>query len=355
MTGVIPLKYDDKATRWAAVMARDASADDQFVYSVKTTGIYCRPSCAARLALRANVAFHSSCADAELAGFRACKRCKPNEPSRAARQAIAITEACRLIEQSEEAPSLDALAAAVSMSSYHFHRVFKSVTGVTPKKYADAHRANRVRDELVHGASVTQAIYDAGYGSNGRFYASSEKILGMSPSKYRAGGSRETIRFAIGECKLGAILVAASVVGICAILLGDEPDLLARDLQDRFPQATLSGGDPMFEQWVAQVVGFVDQPQVGLDLPLDIRGTAFQQRVWRALCDIPVGSTVSYAEVATAIGAPKAARAIAKACAANAIAVAIPCHRVVRNDGALSGYRWGVERKQKLLTQEASA
>ena len=347
-------QFNDEKDRWDAVIAHDAEADGHFYYSVKTTGVYCRPSCAARLALRKNVDFHLSCEEAVKAGFRPCKRCKPDQPKLAERQAVAITKACRIIEEAEDGPTLEALAKAVSMSTYHFHRVFKRVTGVTPKAYATAHRAGRVRDELSQSNTVTEAIYDAGFNSNGRFYASSSKTLGMKPSKYRSGGAGETIQFAIGQCRLGALLVAASASGICAILLGDNPDALARDLQDRFPDASLTSGDKSFEGWVSKVVGFVEAPQLGLDLPLDIRGTAFQQRVWQALCDIPIGSTASYAEVARTIGSPKAARAIAKACAANAIAIAIPCHRVVRNDGSISGYRWGVERKRQLLEHEAS-
>ena len=251
-------------------------------------------------------------------------------------------------------PSLDALAATAGLSRFHFHRLFKAITGLTPRAYADAQRASRVRRELRQSATVTQAIYEAGFNSNGRFYASAPKVLGMTPTDFRAGGAGASIRFALGECSLGSILVAASDKGVCAILLGDDPDALARDLQDRFPRATLSGGDAGFEAWVARVVGFVEAPRLGLDLPLDVRGTAFQQRVWRALSNIPAGSTASYAAIAQQIGAPRALRAVAQACAANPLAVAIPCHRVVRSDGALSGYRWGVERKRALLDRESA-
>jgi AraC family transcriptional regulator of adaptative response/methylated-DNA-[protein]-cysteine methyltransferase len=341
--------------RWTAVVERDAGADDIFYYSVATTGVYCRPSCAARLALRKNVAFHNTCADAERAGFRPCKRCRPNEAPLAERHAGAVARACHLIETAEEVPSLDTLAKAVGMSRYHFHRVFKMVTGVTPKAYAVAHRAQRVRDALPASRSVTEAIYDAGFNSNGRFYATSAEALGMAPAKYRAGGDGAAIRFAVGECSLGTILVAATDKGVCAILLGDDPDALLRDLQDRFPKAHLIGGDGDFERLVAKIVGFVEAPQLGLDLPLDVRGTAFQQRVWQALREIPAGETASYTDVAKRIGSPKAVRAVAGACASNAIAVAIPCHRVVRSDGGLSGYRWGVERKRALLDREAAS
>jgi AraC family transcriptional regulator of adaptative response/methylated-DNA-[protein]-cysteine methyltransferase len=252
-------------------------------------------------------------------------------------------------------PSLDALAAAAGMSRFHFHRVFKTIAGLTPKAYAAAHRAQRVREELSRSDTVTEAIYGAGFNSSGRFYATSSQTLGMTPTNFRSGGADESIRFAVGECSLGAILVAATDKGICAISLGDDPDQLVRDLQDRFPEAHLIGGDQDFEQWMAKVVGLVEAPALGLDLPLDVRGTAFQQRVWQALCEIPSGSAVSYTEIAKRIGAPKAVRAVAQACASNPIAVAIPCHRVVRNDGALSGYRWGVERKRALLDREAAS
>ena len=341
--------------RWAAVTRRDPAADGIFFYSVRSTGVYCRPSCAARLPRRENVGFHLTTAEARRAGFRPCKRCRPDEPPLAARRASEVEKACRLIERADEVPSLETLAAAAGMSRFHFHRVFKSVTGLTPKAYAAAHRARRVQRELRRSATVTEAIYGAGFNSNGRFYATSSALLGMTPTDFRAGGRGTSIRFAVGECSLGSILVGATEKGICAIFLGDDPEALTRELQDRFPHARLTGGDAEFERWVAQVVGFVETPRLGLDLPLDVRGTAFQQRVWQALSEIPSGSRVSYAEVARRIGAPGAIRAVAQACASNRLAVAIPCHRVVRSDGALSGYRWGVERKQALLEREAAA
>jgi AraC family transcriptional regulator, regulatory protein of adaptative response / methylated-DNA-[protein]-cysteine methyltransferase len=344
--------FSTDSDRWDAVVRRNSAADGAFFYSVRTTGVYCRPSCAARLPRRENVAFHLSTRDAERAGFRPCKRCRPNQASLAARQAAEVARACRLIEESEHMPSLDSLASAVGMSRFHFHRVFKAITGLTPRAYAAAHRSNRVRSELTRSATVTDAIYGAGFNSNARFYETSSKVLGMTPTTFRAGGAGAEIRFAVGECSLGSILVAASDKGVCAILLGDDPDTLTRDLQDRFPRATLTGGDKPFERWVAQVIGFVEAPRLGLDLPLDVRGTAFQQRVWRALVEIPAGSTASYREIAQKIGAPAAVRAVAQACAANTLAVAIPCHRVVRNDGGLAGYRWGVQRKRVLLEKE---
>ncbi|MCY0994573.1 bifunctional DNA-binding transcriptional regulator/O6-methylguanine-DNA methyltransferase Ada [Nannocystis sp. ILAH1] len=341
--------------RWAAVVAADPAADDRFFYSVVTTGVYCRPSCASRTPRPENVAFHATVAEAEAAGFRACKRCKPGGLSQAELHAEMVAALCRYIEDAERAPRLTALAAHAGLSAYHVHRIFKAITGLTPRAYAAARRDARLREELGRGSTVTEAIYGAGYGSGGRFYARAEQVLGMTPSAYRAGGAATAIRFAVGECSLGSILVAASERGVCAILLGDDPDKLVRDLQDRFPRAELIGGDPEFERQVASVVAFVEAPGLGLDLPLDVRGTAFQQRVWQALRAIPAGATVCYADIAERIGAPRSVRAVAQACAANALAVVIPCHRVVQRDGGLSGYRWGVERKRKLLDREASA
>lgn len=338
--------------RWAAVVARDAEADGAFFYSVRTTGVFCRPSCASRPARRENVQFHADTAAAAAAGFRPCKRCRPTEGTLDERQAQAVAKACRLIEAADELPSLDLLAASAGLSRFHFHRVFKRVTGLTPKAYATGHRGDRMRTQLAQNDTVTDAIYESGFNSSARFYAAAPAALGMKPAAFRAGAPGATLRFAIGQCSLGAIAVAASDKGVCAILLGDDPDALTRDLQDRFPKATLVGGDAQFEQWMAEVVGLVDAPRVGLTLPLDVQGTAFQQRVWQALCDIPVGSTASYADIAKRIGAPKAVRAVAQACGANALAVAIPCHRVVRTDKSLSGYRWGVERKRALLEME---
>jgi AraC family transcriptional regulator of adaptative response/methylated-DNA-[protein]-cysteine methyltransferase len=341
--------------RWQAVVSKDKCADGQFYFSVRTTGVYCRPSCPARLARRENVAFHLSCEAAEAAGFRACKRCRPRQASQSERDAALIARACSLIERSDEPLRLATLAAASGLSPFHFHRVFKAGTGVTPKAYADAHRADRVRKALPSSRTITDAIYDAGFNSNGRFYASSAHVLGMTPGRYRAGGESVQIRFAIGECSLGSILVAATDKGVCAILMGSDPDALVRQLQDRFAKAEFIGGDAKFEALVAKVIGFVEEPRLGLDLPLDVRGTAFQQRVWGALRQIGAGKTASYGEIAARIGSPKSIRAVAQACAANLIAVAIPCHRVIRTDGRLSGYRWGVQRKRALLEREKRA
>jgi AraC family transcriptional regulator, regulatory protein of adaptative response / methylated-DNA-[protein]-cysteine methyltransferase len=347
--------YASDEERWRAVVRKDRNADGKFFYSVKTTGVYCRPSCFARPARRENVTFHKSPEDAERAGFRACKRCKPKGPASAEKHAAMVAAACSAIETAEESPDLDALASSAGMSRFHFHRIFKSVTGLTPKAFAAAHRSERMRKELPKRNTITEAIYEAGFNSNGRFYASSSEMLGMKPKNYRGGGAGATIRFAIGQCSLGSILVGASEKGVCAIMMGDDPDALARDLQDRFPKADLIGADRDFERLVAKVVGFIEAPKVGLDLPLDLRGTIFQRRVWKALREIPIGSTASYSKIADRIGSPRAIRAVAQACASNAIAVAIPCHRVVRSDGSLSGYRWGVERKRALLKREQLA
>ncbi|MDD2867798.1 bifunctional DNA-binding transcriptional regulator/O6-methylguanine-DNA methyltransferase Ada [Neomegalonema sp.] len=342
--------------RWRSVLARDAQADGGFVYAVKTTGVYCRPSCPSRRAKAANVAFYDTPAQAEAAGFRPCLRCNPKGPSAAEANAALVAEACRIIEASDETLKLDGLAERIGMSPFHFHRQFKAITGLTPKQWAAAHRTRKIRAELADpSSSVAGAIYGAGFNSNSRFYETSNEVLGMTPTAFRNGGDQAEIRFALGESSLGAILVAQSDRGVCAITLGDDPEDLVRDLQDRFPKAELIGGDAGFEALVARVVGFVEAPRIGLDLPLDMRGTAFQERVWQALRRIPAGETLSYAEVARRIGEPRAARAVAQACGANKIAVAIPCHRVVRNDGALSGYRWGVERKRALLDKEARA
>jgi AraC family transcriptional regulator, regulatory protein of adaptative response / methylated-DNA-[protein]-cysteine methyltransferase len=354
-TASIPMAakpFTDDESRWQALADRDPAADGEFVYSVKTTGVYCRPTCASRPARRENVRFHATCEEAEAAGFRACKRCKPTGESVVEHQAAIVARACRIIEESDDMPSLDELAGSVGMSRFHLHRLFKAQTGLTPRGYAVAHRTRRVRDELSRRDTVTQAIYGAGFNSSSRFYETSDEVLGMTPRTFRGGGSGTSIRFAVGESWLGPILVATSEKGVCAILLGDDPEVLVRDLQDRFPKAELIGGDEEFEALVARVVGFLEDPSSGLDLPLDIQGTAFQQRVWEALRQIPAGSTASYAEIAGRIGQPGSVRAVAQACGANHLAVAVPCHRVVKTDGSLSGYRWGVERKARLLRRE---
>ena len=341
--------------RWTSVATRDKAADGTFYYSVRTTGVYCRPSCAARLARPENVLFFETTEDAEAAGFRACKRCKPKGLSLNQENAATMARVCRLIERSDEPLSLEKLAKFADMSVFHLHRTFKAVTGLTPSAYGKAHRAKLVRKSMGKSHSVTDAIYDAGFNSNSRFYESSNELLGMTPTSFRDGGANTLISFAIAECSLGSILVAKSDRGVCAVLLGDDPLVLVRDLQDQFPKADLVGDESGYEELVAKVIGLIEKPNLGHELPLDIQGTSFQQRVWKALQQIPMGSTVSYADIASMIGMPKAVRAVAQACAANHIAVAIPCHRVIKNDGGLSGYRWGVERKRTLLEREAHA
>jgi AraC family transcriptional regulator, regulatory protein of adaptative response / methylated-DNA-[protein]-cysteine methyltransferase len=339
---------------WEATRSRDSAYDGKFFVAVRTTGVYCRPSCKSRPARRENISFFPTAEAAERAGYRACKRCRPDRLGEPDPQVEAVKRACATIASAEEAPSLADLAASAGLSPFHFHRVFKKVAGVTPKAYAAQMRAARAAENLGKAETVTEAIYDAGFNSSSRFYETATARLGMTPTALRRGGESATIRFAVGESSLGAVLVAATEKGVAAIMLGDDPDALARALQDRFPRANLIGGDAAFERTVAAVVGLVEAPGQRLDLPLDIRGTAFQQLVWQAPRAIPPGRTASYAEIAQAVGRPKAVRAVALACAANPLAVAIPCHRVVRTDGAISGYRWGVDRKRKLLDREAA-
>ena len=350
----VDTRFATDAARWDAVRRRDPAADGIFLYSVRTTGVFCRPSCAARTARRENVEFHPTAADAAHAGFRPCKRCRPDLPPRAEREAALVAAACRTIESADAAPLLAELAAGAGVSPYHFHRMFKRVAGVTPKAYATAHRQRQVQESLSAGIGVTESLYAAGFNAASRFYAAAPEMLGMAPSVYRKGGAGEAVRHAVGRCSLGCVLVAATDRGICAILLGDDPADLEAELETRFPKARLVAPEPDFAELVAAVVGFVDDPAraEGLGLPLDVRGTAFQRRVWEALRDIPAGRTASYTEVARNLGAPRAARAVAGACAANALAVAIPCHRVVAADGGLAGYRWGIERKRLLIERE---
>ena len=342
-------------SRWDAVLRRSPSADGRFVYAVKTTGVYCRPSCPSRRAHRRNVAFFDAPAAAQTAGFRACKRCKPDGQSPLAETYAAVAAACRQIERAEAAPSLADLAAQAGLSRHHFHRLFKATTGLTPRAYGAAHRAQQIRNGLQKSATVTGAIYNAGYSSGSRFYESAATVLGMTPKSYRAGGAGMAIHFAIAESSLGKVLVAATDKGLCALFLGNSATALRRDLRARFPKATIAAGPAAFAKTVRQVAAIVERPNRATTLPLDVRGTAFQQRVWEALRQIPAGETVSYAELARRIGAPKAVRAVGTACGANPVSVIIPCHRVVSTDGKLTGYRWGVERKRELLTREAIA
>ncbi|PHM44775.1 ExsA [Xenorhabdus mauleonii] len=345
--------FETDDQRWQAVRTRNRIADDHFVYAVKTTGVYARPSSAARLPKRENVMFFDSPQEAEAAGYRPSRHNSGDRSSATSRWTDVVTAACRFIETSDPPPNLETLSKHAGMSLAYFHRIFKSITGLTPKAYIAALRVRRLREQLENEKqTVTNAIYEAGFNSNSRFYEISHARLGMRAKDYRRGGQGTRIRFAVGQCSMGAILVAQSQKGICAILMGDDPEEIVRDLQDQFPLANLIGADSEFEQLIAQVIGFVEQPTIGLDLPLDVQGTAFQERVWQALREIPPGTTASYSDIAERIGSPKAVRAVARACAANHIAVAIPCHRVIRHNGDISGYRWGVERKQQLLSCE---
>lgn len=348
--GVLMSTRDDK--RWAAVTSRNAAAAAPFVYAVKTTGVFCRPGCASRLPRRANVLFFDSSAAAMAAGYRPCLRCRPEAAEPHSPMVEAITTACRMIESAEEAPRLARLAGAVGMSPSHFHRLFTRTMGITPRAYAATTRARRAQTVLAAGASVTEAIYEAGYSASSRFYAEAPGTLGMRPAQMKGGAAGVTVRVAVAACYLGRVLVAATEQGICAIDIGDAEGALRDRLRVRFPRAQFVEDDAPFAEWVAQVVALLEAPERGLALPLDIQGTAFQRRVWEALRSIPAGTTLTYEEVAARIGAPKAARAVAGACAANALAVAVPCHRVVRADGSLGGYRWGVERKRSLLKRE---
>jgi len=346
--------YVTHAQRWEAVRTRDAAADGRFFCCVLSTGIFCYPSCSARPARPENVVFHTDREAAIAAGFRACKRCRPELPPRAVREADLVARACRSIEAAEQGLSLDELADAAGVSPFHFHRLFRRIVGVTPKAYAADQRAGRVRRELAGGGSVTSAIYDAGFNSSGRFYEAAGDMLGMTPSAFRAGGAGERIGFASGACSLGCVLVAATARGVCAILLGDDAEVLEGDLRQRFPRATLQS-DAGFGAWLDAVIAGIDIPGRGFGLPLDIRGTAFQRLVWEQLRAIPLGETRSYREIAERLGQPRAVRAVAGACKANPLAVAVPCHRVIGSDGALTGYRWGVARKQALLARERKA
>ncbi|MCA9801934.1 MAG: bifunctional DNA-binding transcriptional regulator/O6-methylguanine-DNA methyltransferase Ada [Cyanobacteria bacterium HKST-UBA02] len=351
---VMSMSTEEDTRRWQAVVARDRGADEEFVYAVLTTGVYCRPSCGSRQARRENVRFFDQASQAEEAGFRPCKRCRPQ--SSVESDAERIASVCRFIDQSQtdDPPALDELASRAGLSRYHFHRLFKATTGVTPSAYVRARRRIRIRENLRTAASVTEAIYESGYGASSRFYEKSSSLLGMTPGEYREGAAGLDIRFAVGQTSLGAILVAMTGRGVCAIIMDDDPDKLMSDLAELFPGARLIGGDTSFDGYVAMIVGLVEDPLAGApsDLPLDIAGTAFQEKVWQALLAIPPGTTTTYGDIARSIGAPRAVRAVASACAANKLAVAIPCHRVVRADGSLSGYRWGVERKKELLARE---
>jgi AraC family transcriptional regulator of adaptative response/methylated-DNA-[protein]-cysteine methyltransferase len=345
-TAVLDLSSEEG--RYQAIRERDARADGRFYYAVVTTGVYCRPTCAARLAHRENVRFHDTPEAAERAGFRACKRCRPDEP--AAREARVVAKARALLEASESPVKLAELAAGAGLSPSHFHRLFRKQAGMTPQEYGAAARLRRFGEAVRGGSSVTEAIYEAGYSSSGRFYEAGG-ALGMTPSELRRGGEGLRLRAVVRPCSLGQVLVAATPRGVCLIAFDDTPDALERELHRRFPRAEVDAADASVERLAAAVVAAVETGGTA-DIPLDLLGTAFQQRVWRALREIPRGATVTYAELARRIGAPQAVRAVGTACGANPVAPIVPCHRVLRGDGGLGGYRWGLARKKALLARE---
>ena len=339
--------------RWQSVVDRDVNADGQFVFAVQTTGIFCRPSCRAKHALRKNVRFFADAQQAQDAGFRPCKRCQPDKDSAQQHRLDKIARACQLLEQ-ESPLTLDELAQQVAMSPYHLHRLFKATTGMTPKVWQQSWRARRLRDALAKGVPVTQAILNAGFPDSSSYYRKADQALGMTAKQFRKGGDNVSVRYTLADCALGRCLVAESERGICAILLGDDDATLVADLHALFPAAQDVPADANFQQRVREVIVAINSRDAPLSLPLDIRGTAFQQQVWQALRTIPCGETVSYQQLASAIGKPKAVRAVASACGANKLAIVIPCHRVIRGDGALSGYRWGIARKAQLLQRETT-
>ena len=347
-----PIVIDTDDRRWQAVCERDTRADGQFVFAVLTTGICCRPSCRSRRARRENVRFFADVASAVAAGFRPCKRCQPDKDDPQQQRVDKVAQACRLLEQ--DAPlTLEALAHQLAVSPFHFHRLFKSVTGMTPKGWQQAWRARRLREALEQGSTVTRAALAAGFPDSSSYYRQADAALGMTASQFRRGGTTTVVTWTTGDCTLGRCLVAHSERGVCAVLPGDNDAVLLDDLRRRFPNAELREGDPEFRRQMAEIFAHLDDSRRPVSLPLDLQGTAFQLQVWQALRQIPVGETRSYRQVAEQMGQPRAVRAVAGACAANTLAVIVPCHRVVREDGALSGYRWGIERKAQLLAREA--
>jgi AraC family transcriptional regulator of adaptative response/methylated-DNA-[protein]-cysteine methyltransferase len=351
LTGATAAFEDDRA-RLAAVRRRDPQADGQFYYAVITTGVYCRPSCAARPARSENVRFYPTRGDAVHAGFRACKRCKPDRESATEDRDRILALVRERLETADAPVSLAELAETAQWSPYHLHRLFKKHVGMTPREYAAALRLQRVGSELRDGASVTQAIYGAGYSSSSRFYEAGSGALGVTPRAMRKGGAGVSMRSVIRRCSLGKVLIAATSRGVCLIAFGDTKAELDAALRERFPEAELQPSDAQLAQLADRVVAMIDGSELAPDLPLDLVGTAFQQRVWRALREIPAGETRSYSEIAKRVGSPAAVRAVGSACGKNPVAVVVPCHRVVRGDGELGGYRWGLDRKRALLERE---
>jgi AraC family transcriptional regulator of adaptative response/methylated-DNA-[protein]-cysteine methyltransferase len=346
-------QFDEDAC-WSAILERDAQAAEAFRFGVLTTGIFCRPTCPARRPKRENLRLFTDAAAARKAGYRPCKRCNPEAAGAMATETRIVRDACLRIDGAEELPRVEDLAAEAGISAAHLNRLFRKVTGLAPKAYMAGLKAGRVRHALTEAGSVTEALYEAGYGSSSRFYEEAGDVLGMTPRDFKAGGKGALIRYAIGQSWLGLTLVAATERGICAILFGDSEDGLRGELDGMFHSAEIMPGGEEFSRRLADVLAAIEQPELSRDLPLDIRGTVFQRRIWAALREIPAGTTASYKEIAERIGEPKAVRAVARACAANRLAVAVPCHRVVRSDGGMAGYRWGTDRKRKLLDREAA-
>lgn len=341
--------------RWRAVLARETNVDETFVYAVRTTGVYCRPSCPSRKPKRESVLFFTTPGEAEAAGYRPCRRCRPHNGLRSVSPAERVRRACASIESAEERPTLEELAGAAGLSRFHFHRLFKQLVGVTPREYAAARSLDRLKAELERGAPVTRAIFDAGFGSSSRVYEITGQALGMTPGAYRAGAPGLRIVYAAVKCRLGWLVLAATARGVCSIELGDRAEPLTRRLRQRFPNASVAEDGATLRPWVQAIRRFLDAPRANLDLPLDIQGTAFQWRVWNELRKLPLGATLTYSALAERIGRPRAARAVARVCASNQVALAIPCHRVIGRNGDLSGYRWGVARKRRLLERERAA
>ncbi|MFN8528272.1 MAG: bifunctional DNA-binding transcriptional regulator/O6-methylguanine-DNA methyltransferase Ada [Anaerolineae bacterium] len=349
---LLTVEETTEARYWQAVTDRDPAFDGMFVYAVRTTGVFCRPTCPAKRALRHHVEFFATCGEAESAGYRPCLRCQPTA-ERSPQQDL-IVRVCRYLETAPEIPTLDELAALFFVSPFHLQRMFKRAVGVSPRQYADTHRRERMKAELKQQDTVTTAFYEAGYGGSSSFYRSAAEALGMAPITYREGGIDTTITYTTARCSLGVALIAASEKGVCAIRMGDDDDALLDELRAEFPQADLQRDETALANAVAAVIAVIDGDRMTIDLPLDIRATAFQRKVWDALRAIPYGERTSYRDIAERIGQPSAVRAVANAIGANPVAIAIPCHRVVREGGALSGYRWGVDRKRALLEHEAA-
>lgn len=343
----------DNDEAWRAVEARDSRFDGQFVYAVKSTRVYCRPSCPSRRPDRRRVTFYSAPDVAEEAGYRACRRCHPRETRLASAMAVAVERARQLIEKQPDQPfTLAELATQVGVSPFHLQRTFKRLLGVSPREYQDALRVTHFKSRLRAGDTVSRATYEAGFGSSSRVYERSDRSLGMTPAAYRRGGAGMQITYTVIESAFGKLLVATTARGVCAVALGDSNDALVASLRADFPSAQIERADDAHHEWVEEIVSHIGGGNAGLRAPLDLRGTEFQQQVWALLRKIPPGKTRSYAEIAAALGNPNATRAVARACASNRLAVVIPCHRVVRTDGTLGGYRWGVERKERLLARE---